>query len=105
MGAMTASTEKVNMVVGVLQVRLAIYEAVSLKDKRRVVKSIKDRVGHKFNASIAEVDSLEDRRAAELAVAVVSNDARFAEGCLQKILAEIERHRGAVLVDYTIETL
>ena len=93
------------MVIGVLQVRLAIYEAVSLKDKRRVVKSIKDRVSHKFNASTAEVADLDDRRAAELAVAVVSNDARFNESCLETIRAEIERHRGAVLVDYSIETL
>ncbi len=102
---MTVITETKTMIIGILQVRLAIYEAVSLKDKRRVIKSIKDRVSHKFNASIAEVDCLEDRRAAELGVAVVSNDARFAEGCLQSIRAEIERHRGAVLVDYTIETL
>ena len=52
------------MIVGIMQVELMIYDAMTLKDKRRVVKSIKDRVAHEFNVSIAEVDALDVHRKA-----------------------------------------
>lgn len=93
------------MVIGVLTARLAIYQATSLKDKRRVVKSLKDRIRGKFNVSIAETDALDSRRSAVMTAAMVSNDARFAQQCLQQVANLIGDDRGAVLVDYTIETL
>jgi len=45
------------MVVGVLQIELEIPEAQSLKDKRRVIKSLKDRIANAHNVSIAELGS------------------------------------------------
>ena len=54
------------MVVGVLRVELAVLEAITLKDKRRVIKSLKDRIGGRHNISIAEVDNLESRQRAVL---------------------------------------
>ena len=47
------------MIVGSIRVRLLIREAKSLKDKRRVVRSIKDRLRNAFNVSVAEIDSWE----------------------------------------------
>jgi uncharacterized protein YlxP (DUF503 family) len=91
------------MVVGVLRVRLAIFEALSLKDKRRVVKSLKDRLANQFNISIAEVDALDARQEAVLAAAMVANDSRFVESCLSKVVDQIRRARSASLVDYEIE--
>lgn len=91
------------MVVGVLQLELTIPEAMSLKDKRRVVKSLKDRLGGRHNVSVAEVDELDEHRRCLLAVAMVSNDRRFTDSCLSKIVDEVRRQRGAVLVDYDIE--
>jgi uncharacterized protein YlxP (DUF503 family) len=91
------------MVVGVLKVRLAVFEAVSLKDKRRVVRSLKDRLGARHNVSIAEVDDLDQRQAATLGLAMVSNDARFVESSLSKIVDEIRAFRRASLLDYAIE--
>jgi uncharacterized protein YlxP (DUF503 family) len=93
------------MVVGVLTVRLAIFEALSLKDKRRVVKSLKDRLAHRHNISIAEVDDLDHRQAATIGMAMISNDARFVESCLSKILDEVRRDPRASLVDSDIELL
>lgn len=93
------------MVVGVLQVRLAIFEALSLKDKRRVTKSLKDRLGAKHNVSIAEVDDLEHRQAATIGMAMVSNDARFVESALSKIVDEIRAFPHASLISYEIELL
>ncbi|MGA2265728.1 MAG: DUF503 domain-containing protein, partial [Phycisphaerae bacterium] len=59
-------------IVGLLHLRLHIAQAQSLKDKRRVVKGFKDRMAHAHNISVAEVDCLDDRRQAVLAVAMVS---------------------------------
>lgn len=91
------------MIVGVLRVELAILEAVSLKDKRRVVKGLKDRLTHKFNVSVAEVDALDARQKAVLGVAMVSNESRFVQSCLDKIVDYIRLAPGAILVNYETE--
>lgn len=93
------------MVVGVLTVRLAIFEALSLKDKRRVVKSLKDRIANTQNVSVAEVDDLEHRQAATLGIAMVSNDARFVESALARIVDQIRAFGRASLLTYDIELL
>ncbi|MCA9245215.1 MAG: DUF503 domain-containing protein [Phycisphaerales bacterium] len=93
------------MTVGVLRFRLAIYEAFSLKDKRRVVKSLKDRLGGRHNISIAEVDDLDHHRAATIACAMVANDDRFVESALSRIIDEVRADGRASLVDYDIELL
>lgn len=93
------------MVVGVLEVRLAIYEAFSLKDKRRVTRSLKDRLGHRHNISIAEVDDLDHRQAATLGMAMVANDARFVESALSKIVEDLRRYPHASLIDWDLELL
>lgn len=91
------------MVVGVLQLELAVIDAMSLKDKRRVIKSIKDRLSARHNVSVAEVGELDEHRRCELAVAMVSNDRRFTDSCLSKIVDEVRVARGVSLIDYAIE--
>lgn len=93
------------MVVGVLTVRLAIFGAQSLKDKRRVVKSLKDRLGARHNISIAEIDDLDHRQAATIGIAMIANDGRFVESALAKLVNTIQRHAEASLVEYDIEML
>ncbi len=93
------------MVVGVLTVQLAVYEAQSLKDKRRVIKSLKDRLGNRFNVSVAEVGELDSWQRADVGIAMVANDGRFVESCLHKIVDELRRERSASLVDYSVELL
>lgn len=90
------------MVVGVLQLELSVPEAMSLKDKRRVVKSLKDRLA-RHNVSVAEVDQLDEHRLCTLAVAMVSNDRRFTDSCLSKIIDEVRVARGISLMDYELE--
>jgi uncharacterized protein YlxP (DUF503 family) len=58
------------MTVGILQLELSIGDAMSLKDKRRVVKSLKDRIAHGHNVSIAEVGALDEHRRSILGVAM-----------------------------------
>jgi uncharacterized protein YlxP (DUF503 family) len=91
------------MVVGTLNLRLAVFEAASLKDKRRVVRSLKDRIRGKFNVSVAEVGSLDRHQQAELGVALVGNDGTFVESCLDKVVDYVRRDRAASLVDYEVE--
>ena len=93
------------MVLGVLTVRLALFEAVSLKDKRRVVKSIKDTVRNRYNVSVSEVDAQETRKQAVLAFAMVGTDSRYIEGRLCRIVDQLRRVGPASLVDYEIEFL
>ena len=93
------------MTVGVLQVEITIPDAFSLKDKRRVVKSLKDRIAHGHNVSIAEVDALDEHRRAIIAIAMVSNDARYVEGALSKLVDFIRMNPVAVLQDYQIQLL
>jgi uncharacterized protein len=93
------------MVVGVLRVRLGVFEALSLKDKRRVTRSLKDRLGARHNVSIAEVDDLDHRQAATLGVALVANEARYVQSALSKIVDELRCYPHASLLDYDIELL
>lgn len=93
------------MVVGVLQVEIVIPDAMSLKDKRRVVKSLKDRIAHGHNVSIAEVGALDLHRRAILGIAMVSNDARYVEGALSKLVDFIRTVPQADLIDYQIDLL
>ena len=93
------------MVIGVLQMELSIPGAQSLKDKRRVIKSVKDRLANRHNVSVAEVDDQDEHRRCVLAVAMVSNDRRFTDSCLSKIVDEIRVVRDLSLVDYELEFL
>ena len=88
------------MIVGTLRVRLLIREARTLKDKRQVVKSVKDRLRNGFNVSIAEVDALDSRQIAELGLAMVSNEAHHVKGALGQIVEVLRRHPIAELLDY-----
>jgi len=75
------------MVVGTLRLTFIIREARSLKDKRRVLNSIKDRLRSQFNASVSEVARHNSHRSAVLGVAVVANEVQ----AVQQVLEQIER--------------
>lgn len=90
------------MVVGLLQVELTIPSADSLKAKRMVLRSIKDRIRKNFNVSIAEVEDNDQWQSAVLAVALVSNDKRFANQVLSKVVDFIESSRDLVVDDYQL---
>ena len=93
------------MHIGVLQLELSIADAMSLKDKRRVVLSLKDRIRHGHNVSIAEVGALDEHRRTILGVAMVSNDSRYVEGALSKLVDFVRMTPQVSLLDYKIELL
>jgi len=91
------------MTVGVCKVELQIPANRSLKEKRRVVKSLKDRVQGRFEVAIAEVDRLDEYQRATLGIACVSNDARHADEILAKVVGFIEGSPDALVLDYQID--
>jgi hypothetical protein len=93
------------VVIGALTLRLAVFGSTSLKDKRRVVKSLKDRLSARFNASVAEVGDLDHRQRAEIGVAVVANESGFVQSSLDKIVDYVRMDPAAALVDYHIEVI
>jgi uncharacterized protein len=97
--------EFVGMIVGVLQIELSIHDAFSLKDKRRVIKSIKDRIAHAHNVSIAEVGAMDEHRRCILGMAMVSNDRRYVEGGLSKLVDFVRAVPQVDLVDFQIDLL
>lgn len=86
------------MVVGLLELVLAIPEATSLKDKRRVVRRVLDRARAKFNVAAAEVGSLDAHRRATLGFAVVSNDVRHANSMIDTIASYVSGASEGVVV-------
>lgn len=93
------------MTIGVLQLELSIGDAMSLKDKRRVVKSLKDRIAHGHNVSIAEVGALDEHRRSIVGIAMVANDRAYVEGALSKLVDFVRSVGNVDLVDYQIELL
>jgi uncharacterized protein YlxP (DUF503 family) len=91
------------MYVGSLRVRLLIRESRSLKDKRQVVRSIKDRLRNGFNVSVAEVDNLDNRQLAVLGVAMVGNEAGYVKAVLEQILGALRVHPVAELLDHELD--
>jgi len=91
------------MILGVLQVELWVGDANSLKDKRRVLTSIKDRLRRHHNVAVAEVDQREALRTAVLGIVTVSNSGRHAESVLNRIMDRLREHREAVVQDHQTE--
>jgi uncharacterized protein len=91
------------MFVGSLRVELLIREARTLKDKRQVVRSIKDRLRDRFNVSVAEVEHEDHRQLAVLGVAMVSNEAHHVRTALEQIVHVLRVHPVAELVRHEIE--
>ena len=91
------------MVIGVLKVTLYIPESGSLKSKRRVLRSFKDRLRSQFNVSVAEVEHHDLWQKAAIAVAVVSRDRNHADKSLQNILNRIESYRLAEVIGVEME--
>jgi len=78
------------MYIGILGVEFCLHGNVSLKDKRRVASSVKQKVRNTFNVSVAEVGSENDMGRLSLALVSVSNDKRHLESRLTKCLSMVE---------------
>ena len=89
--------------IGVLTLELRIEHAQSLKDKRQIVKGLKDRLRHKFNVSVSEIDDQELHNSAVVAAATVSPSRLFAEKVLRAVEDETAALVGPMLVRTEVE--
>lgn len=86
------------MVVGVARVELSMPENGSLKDKRRIVRSLLDRVRNRFNVAAAEVEHQDRRDRAVLALVCVSNEAGHVDEMLTRMVNWIDAQTHGQLV-------
>lgn len=79
------------MPVATLTLELSIEHAQSLKDRRQAVRSLKDKLRHSFNVSVAELDEALVWNRATLGVAAISNSSSYLAGQLQEVEAAVRR--------------
>ncbi len=92
--------------VGVCKISLRLPENLSLKGKRRVLKSITTQLRNKFNVCVAEVDDHQLWQLATLGVCCLSNDKRYTNEVLSKVVNFITNGRFDVeMLDYEIEIM
>ena len=90
------------MVVSMLKCIIELPESSSLKDKRRVIRSLKDRLMKKYKLSVSEVDLQNSLTYAQLGAALVSNSRTYGESVLAKAVDFIEQEGVGRLHDYSI---
>lgn len=93
------------MVVGVARIELRIPGCRSLKEKRRHVRSLVERVRARYGVAIAEVDALDSWQEVVLGVACVSNSSAHVSRVLDSVLKSMDRADPLVLVDMSIQVL
>ncbi|MBX3462987.1 MAG: DUF503 domain-containing protein [Planctomycetes bacterium] len=91
--------------IGILQFTLEIPYAESLKDKRSVVKSLKDRLRRSFNVSIAEIEDLDDCTIATLGAIVAGSDTAHVNSTMDHLVNELQEWRDGSLVDHQLEII
>ena len=93
------------MTIGVLRVYFRIPGASSLKEKRMVVRSIKDRLYSRFNVSIAEIGSNDKWQVGELGIATIGNDSRFVNSAVEKVKNYLFQDPRIAVIDAAVDLL
>ena len=78
------------MLVGTLRIEIYLHDNHSLKGKRKIVRSMVDKVKHKFNVAIAEIGSNDKWQKIELGVSAVGNDRRHIDASLNNVLTFLD---------------
>ncbi|MGH9568155.1 MAG: DUF503 domain-containing protein [Candidatus Angelobacter sp.] len=96
------------MPIGYLMLEIHIEAAHSLKDKRQVVRSLKDRLRNNFNVSVAEIDATDLWQRATLGVVSISDSRDYLEGLMRNVEREavkLANNNGAEIVDSFMDYL
>ncbi|MDE0087038.1 MAG: DUF503 domain-containing protein [Candidatus Poribacteria bacterium] len=91
------------MHIGVCKIKLYLPESQSLKEKRRVIKSIIARLKNRFNVAIAEIEAQDVHQSAVLGAVTVANEVKFVDKILAQCVKFIEENSSVVLIDYETE--
>ena len=93
------------MVIGVLQMRIRLPESESLKEKRRVIKSITSRIRNKFNVSVSEVDCNDSWQLCTLGVVHVGSSRPYGDEVLNHVINLARAVKQIEVIDVTLEFL
>jgi uncharacterized protein len=79
------------MPIAAMTIELRIEHAQSLKDRRQVVRSLKEKLGHGFNISVAELDETVTWQSATIGVAAISRSRDYLTGQMQQVETAVNR--------------
>jgi len=91
--------------VGLLTLELHLADAQSLKDKRQVLRSLKERLRANFNVAVAELEFEDTWQRSVVGVVTLSNEEQHVEEALQRVLAEADRILGPALISHAVDFL
>jgi len=92
------------MTVGIARLTMFIPDSHSLKEKRMVIRRVKDRVRQKFNVSIAEVEDNDVWQRAVIGLAIVGNERRFVESALDEVVRFVRGHVEVINAERELQT-
>lgn len=87
------------MIIGTLEIDIRLFSCNSLKDKRRVLKSLIFRIRNNFNVSVAEVGNHTFWQRAKLGIAFLSSDTSYSNKVLDKIMEFLKKEKGIFVID------
>ncbi len=93
------------MPVGLLTLELHIPDAQSLKDKRQVLRSLKDKLRRQFNVAVAELDHQDLWQRSVVGVVTLSTEEKHVNEVLKRVLDEADRILGSILINQAIEII
>lgn len=93
------------MIIGVCKIILSIPESFSLKDKRRVKRSIVEKVRSKFNVSISEIEAQDSLNELILGISYISTDSNQIYRVFSDVIKLVEKEKNSFIVDYEINIL
>jgi uncharacterized protein YlxP (DUF503 family) len=91
------------MPVGLLTLELHIPDAQSLKDKRQVLRSLKDKLRRDFNVAVAELEHHDTWQRSVVGIVTISNEEKHVREMLGKVLDEADRILGSFLINQAVE--
>lgn len=90
------------MEVGILEVDISLGGVTSLKEKRKIIKSVITRMRNKFNLSVSEIDYQDKWQKAAIAAVIVGNDKKYLDRILQKTVDMLDNEGELVIIDYQL---
>ena len=91
------------MIIGVLSIRLVMRQSRSVKDKRRIIKNLADRIRNKFNVSVAETGMQDNRQSGMIGISMVGANRRSVNRALTNVISQFDFYPNIKLTDYQME--
>lgn len=91
------------MVIGYCQIDLYLPLSSSLKSKRGILKGLLERIRHRFNVGVAEIEDHEEWKRAKIGMVAISNEKKYLDSLFSKIISYLEGNEGIEIINYTTE--